>query len=402
MFKFFKKQTIHSLCLGLALGALTSTALAQETVKIGVLAPLTGVTASDGGWLMKGHELAVEEINARGGIRSLNGAKVQLVVADTQSKPEAGRGEAERLIEREKVSALTGAWSSAVTVVVSQVAERNAIPFVITSAVADNLTEKGMKYVFRVSPKAKWAVEDAGRFLDYMKTRGTAVSKVAVIYEDGPYGQSVADNYKALFAAKNIAVVADESFRTGVSDLSTQVTKMRAAGADLVVMAAYVNDSIVLFRTMASQNFKPLVLGYGQGQVQPALLQSGKAVEGSFGVVEWMPDVNKESVKKFVAAFEAKYKAMPPPTSAQAYVSTWAIIEAIEQAKSAKPQAVRDALATLKSATGPLTLLPSRQLFGFDTAGQHLVGSVVAQVIDGKFVTVWPPEVAAGAIVPYK
>ncbi len=82
MFKFFKSQTIHSLCVGLALGALTSTALAQETVKIGVLAPLTGVTASDGGWLMKGHELAVEEINARGGIRSLNGAKVQLVVAE--------------------------------------------------------------------------------------------------------------------------------------------------------------------------------------------------------------------------------------------------------------------------------------------------------------------------------
>jgi len=63
------------------------------------------------------------------------------------------------------------------------------------------------------SPKAKWAVADVGRFLDYMKTRGTAVSKVAVIYEDGPYGQSVADNYKALFAAKNIAVVADDSFR---------------------------------------------------------------------------------------------------------------------------------------------------------------------------------------------
>jgi len=100
---------------------------------------------------------------------------------------------------------------------------------------------------------------------------------------------------------------------------------MRAAGADLVVMTAYVNDSIVLFRTMASQNFKPLVIGYGQGHVQPALLQAGKIVEGSFGVVEWMPDINKESVKKFVAAFEAKYKAMPPPTSAQAYVSTWAI-----------------------------------------------------------------------------
>ena len=129
MFKLLKKQLIHSLCLGMTLGALTGTALAQETIKIGALVPLTGVTASDGGWLVKGHELAIEEINARGGIRSLNGAKVQLVIADTQSKPEAGRAEAERLVERDKVSALVGAWTSAVAVVVSQVAERNAVPF---------------------------------------------------------------------------------------------------------------------------------------------------------------------------------------------------------------------------------------------------------------------------------
>ena len=197
-----------------------------------------------------------------------------------------------------------------------------------------------------------------------MKTRGTAVNKVAIIYEEGPYGQSVADNYKALFAAKNYSRCGlIESFRTGVSDLSTQVTKMRAAGADVVVMAAYVNDSIVLFRAMASQNFKPLVIGYGQGHVQPALLQSGKSVEGSFGIVEWMPDINKESVKKFVAAFQAKYKVMPPTSSAQAYVSTWAIAEAIEQAKSSKPQAVRDALATLKATTGPTSLLPSKPIW---------------------------------------
>jgi len=350
---------------------------------------------------MKGHELAIEEINAKGGIRSLNGAKLQLVVGDTQSKPETGRGEAERLIDREKVSAIVGAWSSAVSAVVSQVAERNEVPFVITSAVTDNLTEKNLKYVFRVSPKSKWAVEDVGKFLDMMAVRGSPVSKAAIIYEDGPYGQSVAANYKKMLAAKNIAVVADESFRTGVSDLSTAVSKMRAARVDVVFMASYVNDSIVLFRAMSAQNFKPMVMGYGQGHVQPALLQSGKAIEGSFAIAEWMPDVNKDASKKFVTAFEAKYKVIPLATSAQAYAATWAVAEALEKAHSATPAAVRDGLAALKEKSGPVSLLPSDE-FSFDAAGQHVVGNVVVQVINGKFVTIWPEAVAVGKMVPFK
>ncbi|MEO8297788.1 MAG: ABC transporter substrate-binding protein [Burkholderiales bacterium] len=379
----------------------SATAQAQQTVKIGVLTPLTGSSASDGAWLMKGHDLAIEEINARGGIRSLNGAKVQLVVGDTQSKPETGRGEAERLIEREKVSGLVGGWTSAISTVIGQVAERSEVPYVISNAVADFLTEKNQKYVFRVSPKSKWAVEEVGKFLDVMAARGMPVSKAAIIYDDGPYGQSVATNYRALLAAKKISVVADESFRAGVSDLSTAVSKMRAGGADVVFMAGLVNESIVLFRAMSAQSFRPMFVGYGQGHVQPALLQSGKAVEGTFGIVEWMPDMNKDSVRKFVTAFEAKYKETPLATSAQAYVATWAVIDAVEKARSADPKAVRDALASLKTKTGPVSLLPSDE-FAFDASGQLPVGSVVAQVINGKFVTVWPDSVAAQKMIPLK
>lgn len=386
---------------GLALVLVTPLAFAQPVIKIGVLAPLTGGSASDGAWLMKGHELAIEQINARGGIRSLGGAKLQMVVGDTQSKPETARGEAERLAEREKVSAIAGAWASAVSAVVSQVAERSAVPFVITSAVADNLTEKNLQYTFRVSPKSKWAVDDVGQFLGFMEVRGTTVTKAAIIYEDGPYGQSVASNYKSMLASRKIPVVADESFRSGVSDLSTQVSKMRAAGADVVFMAAYVNDSVVLFRAMNAQSYKPMIFGYGQGHVQPSLLQIGKVVDGSFAVTEWMPDLKKDSVSQFVTSFNAKYKAMPLTSSAQAYVSTWTIAEALEKAKSTSPNAVREALAAVKAKTGPTTVLPSEEL-AFDADRQHKVGHVIVQVIDGKFVTVWPTAVAAGQIVPFK
>jgi branched-chain amino acid transport system substrate-binding protein len=135
------------------------------------------------------------------------------------------------------------------------------------------------------------------------------------------------------------------------------------------------------------------VVGYGSGHVQPALLQAGKLVEGSFALSEWMPDLPKEAAKKFVSSFEAKYKMSPSPSAAQAYVATWAVAEAMEQAKSAKPDAVRSGLSAVKARTGATTVLPSAE-FGFDASGQHKVGFVGVQVLDGKFVTVWPPEVA--------
>lgn len=386
----------------LALCGLSCAAMAESsTVKIGALIPLTGSTASDGAWLMRGHELAVAEINARGGIRALGGAKVSLMVGDTQSKPEAGRSETERLIESEHVSALIGAWGSAVTTVAAQSAERSQVPFIITSAISDMLTERGQKYVFRVAPKSKWAADDIGSFIEHLRSVGRQVTKAAVIYEDGPYGQSLSTNYKAMLVAKKTPLVADETFRTGTSDLSTQVSKMRAAGADLVLMGAYVNDSIVLFRALGAQSYKPTVIGYGSGHVQPALLQVGKLVEGSFALAEWMPDLPKESVKNFVAAFEAKYKTTPSPSSAQAYVATWAVAEAMEDAKSAAPDAIRKALASIKRTSGPTTLLPSSD-FSFDSTGQLKVGFVGVQVIDGKFVSIWPRELAVQAVASPK
>jgi len=374
-----------------------SVAQAADPLKIGVLVPMTGATAGDGARLLKAHELAAKQINEAGGIAGLGGAKVELVVADTQSKPEVGRSEAERLISRAGASVLFGAWASAVTIPSMQVAERYRTPFIVTSAVTDSITEQKLQFVFRVSPKGSWAAKDVVDFIGFLRQKGQKIDKVALAYEDGPFGQTVSKGYKAGLPEKGIAIVAEETFRTGSPDLSTQAAKLKASGADLVLIVCYVDDESVLLRALAAQQYKPMVLGYGGGHVHPTLLKLGPLVEGAFGIVEWMEDVKKPASETFVKTFKAAYGEAPLSNSAQAYAATWAVALAADAARSREPLAIRDALRKLKLPSGPASLLPNDAL-AFDENGQNIVGNVMSQVIDGNFVTVWPEAVASKQI----
>lgn len=373
---------------------------AGEPLKIGVLVPTTGVHASDGTRMLKAHQLAAKMINESGGLKNLGGAKIELVVTDIQSKPEVSRAEAERLISRERVSALTGAWASATTIPAAQIADRNRTPFMVTSAVNDALTEQGMKYVFRTAVKAKWFGGYVADFLDYQKTKGVAASKIALATEDGPAGQAARSNYVSVMPARGFSVASDETFRTGTPDFSTIATKLRTSGADTILAVAYAEDSTVLLRALSAQNFRPLYIGFGGAHVNQTVLAAGKPTERTFGVVEWSPDLNKPASKAFVKAFGETYPGETPLSNqAQAFVATYALALAADAAKSTDRNAIRDALASLKISDGPAAVLPAPVL-SFDEQGQSPATCVIVQAIDGKFVTVWPEAVAVRPPAP--
>lgn len=390
-----------SLLLGTAAVAMPSIVRAQGAgpLKIGVLVPTTGVHASDGIRMLKAHQLAAKQINESGGLKALGGAKLELIVTDIQSKPEVSRAEAERLISRERVSALIGAWASATTIPAAQVAERNRTPFMITSAVNDALTEQGMKYVFRTAVKAQWFGGYVADFLDYLKSKGTSISKVALATEDGPAGQAVHANYSKVAPQRGYPVVADETFKTGTPDFSTIATKLRTSGAEALLTCAYAEDSTVLLRALMAQSYRPIYVGFGGAHVNQTVLASGKPAEGSFGVVEWSPDLKKPATEAFVKAFaEAHPGETPLSNQAQAFAATYALVLAAEAAKSTDRNAIRDALRTLKITDGPASLLP-QDVLSFDEQGQSPAKCVVVQAVEGKFVTVWPENVAARAPV---
>jgi len=184
---------------------------ADKVVKVGNIEPLSGPSASVGQQGKCARALAVDEINAAGGIKSLGGAKIEMVYADSESKPEKGVAEAERLINTEKGNVLTGCWNSSVTYPTTAVAERYGIPFIVPVSVADKITEQGFKTVFRIAAKDSWWTRDQFAFLkDMAKETNTKLETVALVYENGDWGKGFAEGWKKLAQQAGYKVVLDE------------------------------------------------------------------------------------------------------------------------------------------------------------------------------------------------
>ncbi len=274
---------------------------AQPVVKVGNILPLSGPSASVGLQNKQAQDMAVDEINQAGGIKSLGGAKIQLLYADSESKPEKGVAEAERFINTEKVNILTGCWNSAVSYPVSAVAERYSIPFLVPVSVADKITEQGFKNVFRIAAKDSWWTRDQFAFLkDMEKEFNVKIGSVAFVYENGDWGKGFAEGWKKLAQAGGYKVVLDEPYPSTATDLSPVVQKIKRANPDVLFLTSNAADAILLTNTMAEYKVKPkAIIASGGGHADPSFLKAaGKNARYLFDIVEWETDVNKPGADK--------------------------------------------------------------------------------------------------------
>ncbi len=402
--------TILAGCMGMALSAALFAApalAADKTVKIGNVEPLSGPSASVGVQGKQAREMAIEEINAAGGIKSLGGAKLELVYADSKSDPTVGVTETERLINTEKVNLMTGCWNSAVTYPATQVAERYGIPFVVPVAVRDTITERGFKNVFRIAAKDSWWVRDQFRFLkDMQEETGVKLQKIAFVFENGDWGTGFAEKWRELAKKDGYEVVLDEPYPSTATDLTPVVTKLKAAKPDIVMLVSNAADAILLTNTMAEMQVKPkVVLASGGGHADPKFLENTDTnALGIFDEVEWNTDVNKPAAKPANEKFKKKYGYDMTGESVDAYVAMYVVADALERAASTDPAKIRDALAATNLTTGP-GMIVSYDGVQFDETGQNKnAGIVIVQVanVDGKpeRVTVWPKAARRAGYVP--
>jgi branched-chain amino acid transport system substrate-binding protein len=398
----------QSLCLAALLVMWAGVSFAADKVKIGNVEPLSGPSASVGVQGKQAREMAVEEINAAGGIKSLGGAKLELVYADSKSDPTVGVTETERLINTEKVHIMTGCWNSAVTYPATQVAERYGVPFVVPVAVRDTITERGFKYVFRIAAKDSWWVRDQFRFLkDMQQEFNTQLKTVAFIFENGDWGTGFAEKWRQLAKQDGYQIVMDEPYPSTASDLTPVVTKLKNAKADIVMLVSNAADAILLTNTMAEMKVTPkVVLASGGGHADPKFLENaGKNALYLFDEVEWNTDVNKPGVKEANTKFKTKNGYDLAGESVDAYVAMYTIADALERAGSTDPKKLRDALAATKLSTGP-GMITSYDAVEFDENGQNKnAGIVIVQVADiggGKLdrVTVWPKAARRAGYTP--
>jgi branched-chain amino acid transport system substrate-binding protein len=397
------------LAAGLAAGLMAASLGAAEAqapkVRIGVVVPLSGQFALGGQNVKRGYDLAVEEVNAAGGIKSLGGALIELVYADNQGKQDVAIGETERLIQQENVSAIMGSWHSPTTVAGTQAAERNKTPWIIEVASADVILERGFKYTTRVNVKASWYGEAPVDFLDYAKDKlKQKIERVAIMYTDDDWGRaSVAKGTREALKKRGYEIVEEIAYPSASQDVTTYITKIKAARPDALVVTSFPNDSVLVGRAIEQLSLKvPIAVGVSAGYALPSFIGNlGPAAEKWFVVGGWNPDI--PGAKPLADRYKAKFNVDMNEHSALAYQTVLALKEALEQAKSTDREKINDALHQLKIEPGPLMVMPYSRI-EFDSAGQNPnARELILQVRDGHFVTVWPEAYASTKpVLPFR
>ena len=369
-------------------------------VKVGHIHPLSGFLAFDGGLVVNGLTLAVEEINEGGGLKSMGGARIALSGGDTQGKVEVGMAEAERLI-RDGAVAVLGPYQSPVAYAVSQLCEKERTPFVITVAVADNVTERGFEYTFRVQPNAKAMSE---RALDHLaelaKSTGVSVKTLAMLHEDGLFGTSIAGHVErhAKPLGMELGLKVPYNFRT--PDLTTEVTKVKAAKADVVIVSGYFGDGLLIARTATELRLETrAVMGIANGGFSnPKFLADQPQLADLILDANYWHNPRSERSKRVMEAYRKRFNAPMSSHSVQAYSAMMVLRDALERAGSADRTKVREALAKTNLADHILPQGPIR----FDRTGENAgAQSVLLQNQGGRTVVVGPNEFAeAKAVFP--
>lgn len=390
--KALKKWTGAALLAGAAV--LAQSAWAQQALKIGALNPYSGPMALYGTELTRGYELAVDKINAAGG---LLGRKLELVRGDV-SNPQQGIATVEQLVSKDKVDMFVGTYISGISLTASDAALRYNKLYWETNAVAQVLTERGLPNFIRSGP-------DGGAFAN---TSSAAVReliapalkkdikelKVWIECEDSIYGSSIAQAQKRILETFGAKVVGMGAHSARTIDLNDTVLRIKQAAPDVLIQTGYVPDGNLLLRTLRDQGVKPgAILFVGTGDTPETLQALGAAyLEGILVVGYPRNDISEvfgPGNKAYLEAYRAKYKADPvAPQGMAAYSGFMVLAEALKAAGSVEPDKVRAAVAKLDK---PENSYPSGFGARFDKNFQNVRAQFTAsQWQGGKMVTVFP------------
>ena len=404
------RTKLFALACAAALTAGVSSAQAQQEVKIGVLYPLSGPVAQVGIDAVAAVKAAVEIINegadlplplAKGkGLAGIGGAKIKLIIVDHQGKPEVGLSETERLISQEKVHAVFGAYFSSVTAAASQAAERAGIPFVNAESSQPALTQRGLKYFFRTSPTDETFSVLMFDFLkEFGAKSGQKFQSVSIFHEDTAYGTDSAKVQERLAKEQNIKVLEKITYKAQTTSLTSEIQRLKAANADVLMPSSYTSDTFLLLRTAKELDYNPkLIVAQNAGFTDPTFLTTmGKDAEGSITRSPYNSDL--ESRIPLLAKVNAIFKKHSngrdlSDVPARAFTGFMTLADALNRAGSTDPEKLRAALAATNIPPEHL-IVPYRGV-KFDATGQNeLVRPILMQVQKGKYCTIYPFELAA-------
>ena len=379
--------------VALATFGIARKAFAAEPVNIGGLYPVTGNFAQIGQGCVNAAKLAVQMVNDAGGIKSLGGAKLNLIVSDVQSDTTVTRTETDRLISGYKLSAIHGCFASALTLIASEVAERAKMPL-LTGSSSDQLN-KDRHYTF--TPFSR-----ASQFALAQLQMSKLVSdspKVAVIFENTAFGTSTSNGLREQAPGQGVEIVMFEPYSAGLTDAGPLINKVKASGANMLFPVSYLNDLILIIRAIKQNGLEIAINGGSGGFVIPDFYKNvGSAAEGLLGVAHWNHDINADA-QKVNEVYKQQYGEFLFEYAGGLVAQTFMIADALERAASTDPQKVRDALSTLDVSSGYAAMGPGGKVkFGPD--GKNIYAHPVGvQWQNADLATVFPKDEARAPLM---
>ena len=372
-------------------------AFAQQKVRVGVIVSKSGPMAFMGRDALMGYEFGIGKINDSGGIKSLGGAKLELVARDNESKPDVGMSETERLIKEEVPILMEGGVSS-IGFAVTQIAEKYKTPMIVPLSVADEITERGFKYIFRLVFKASWTARDSLDFAKWLnEASGKRVQTAAILNEDTLWGESTSAAWKKMIPNYGIKLVGDFPYSSKTQDISGTISKLKAASPDVLLQCSYLNDAILITRTMQELDYNCLARITMGGHSDPRYLKNvGELGDFVFVLRMWhhtfkgpgtkIQDINQE--------YKKKYGEDINDWASYCYSAVMVLADALERAGSTDREKLKEALAKTNLDMATSNVIHPFPI-KFDDKGQAPAISVVTQAQRGEEFAVWPAQNAA-------
>src|SRR5499433_1037566 len=356
---------------------------AQAPVKIGVIQPLSGPVAASGNYVRMGAEIARDWINARGGV---NGRKVELVIEDNKSDPKEAASAAEKLIVRDKVPAIMGAWGSSMTLAAMPKLEEYGVPMVVETSSAASVTKRGNPWVFRISPPSEMEALGLEQYVDRL-----GVKKADFLAVNTDWGRGSIQAFGDMLKKKGVQIGAAEFMEQAATDMNAQITKIKATGGDTLFLTTAVEQITLVLKQGQEQRLTRKVVTTG-GSSSPTQLikQAGAAAEGSYHIVffmPWFPEAMPDG--KLAKAFVDEWAKRGHPFEGltegfRGYDGIATIAEAIRVAGKDDPKAVQEALwkVSLMGVNGPIRF--EKDGPAGKESGQSKPSIFVVQIRDGK------------------
>jgi len=370
---------------------LTTPLPAQDVVRFSIPLPLTGSNAKFGEIEKNAYEIALEEINAKGGIK---GKKVALEFEDSQGKPEVTRSIAEKLIDVKKQPVLFGEYSSSCSKALAALAEERKTPYLVVTGATDDITQQNYKYIFRMNPSNAYYASGMMSFLKEV----VKPTSIAVLYESSDFGTSGAEEMVKQAEKVGMKVLVKEKYEKGAVDFKPILSKVKAAAPEVIYMVSYVMDASLLMKQIKELRIDAkLFSGGAAGFAIPEFVESAKdAAEYVVTATLWSPQVTYPGAKEFAEKYKKLFKDYPSYHGAEAYSALYIIKDVLERAKSWTADDIRVAMkaTNMITAFGPIKFEDKE---GY--TNQNFMDTLVMQVIKANHETIWPQQYASSKYI---